>query len=162
MRDAPRFAGLVRSLQKRGAAVARTARSLFAEAVWWRIAVHHASRCVFRNPTGLRHLATSKWGTLREAIRRTDRPQKHSIADEQTLFGLPPIPTHIDTLSAVSIASPPVLSRNATPPVLHQRHFGRVLRSSSNPCGRRLASSRGRESRTGRHPTLWPGDLRVG
>jgi hypothetical protein len=30
--------------------------------------------------TGLRHLATSKWGTIPEAIRRTDRPQKHSIA----------------------------------------------------------------------------------
>jgi hypothetical protein len=37
--------------------------------------------------TGLRHLATSKWGTLREAIRRTDRPQKHSIADERALAG---------------------------------------------------------------------------
>ena len=34
-----------------------------------------------RKPTGLRHLATSKWGILREAIRPTDRPQQHSIAD---------------------------------------------------------------------------------
>ena len=37
----------------------------------------------FRKATGLQHLATSKWGTLREAIRHTDRPQKHSIADER-------------------------------------------------------------------------------
>jgi hypothetical protein len=40
-----------------------------------------------RMPTGLQHLATSKWGALREAIRRTDRPQKHSIADERALAG---------------------------------------------------------------------------
>ena len=36
--------------------------------------------------------------------------------------------------------------RNATPSVLHQRHVGRVLRPSCNPRGRRLASSRGRET----------------
>jgi hypothetical protein len=35
---------------------------------------------------------------------------------------------------------------NATPSVFHQRHIGRVLRSSWNR-GRRLASSRGREPR---------------
>src|SRR5438034_3222102 len=50
--------------------------------------------------------------------------------------------------------------RNATPSVLHQRHIGRVLRSSCNDRGRRLASSRAREPRPGRCPPLWPGDLR--
>jgi hypothetical protein len=35
-----------------------------------------------------------------------------------------------------------VLSRNATPSVFHQRHIGRVLRSSCNVGGRRLGSSR--------------------
>src|ERR1019366_9448810 len=53
-----------------------------------------------------------------------------------------------------------VLLRNAIPSVLHQRHIGRVLRSSCNPRGRRLASSRGREPQPGRCPSLWPGDLR--
>src|SRR5256885_16944494 len=53
-----------------------------------------------------------------------------------------------------------VLLRNATPSVLHQRHIGRVLRSSCNVRGRRLASSRAREPRPGRCPPLWPGDLR--
>src|SRR5471032_2779336 len=53
-----------------------------------------------------------------------------------------------------------VLLRNATPSVFHQRHIGRVLRSSCNARGRRLASSRGREPRAGRCPPLWPGDLR--
>src|SRR5919107_2230621 len=50
--------------------------------------------------------------------------------------------------------------RNATPSVFHQRHIGRVLRSSCNSGGRRLASSRGREHRAGRCPPLWPGNLR--
>src|SRR5438445_4367079 len=45
-----------------------------------------------------------------------------------------------------------VLLRNATPSVLHQPHIGRVLRSSCNPRGRRLASSRGRERQPGRCP----------
>jgi hypothetical protein len=49
---------------------------------------------------------------------------------------------------------------NATPSVFHQRHIGRVLRSSCDTRGRRLASSRGREHRPGRCPPLWPGDLR--
>ncbi len=53
-----------------------------------------------------------------------------------------------------------VLFRNATPSVLNQCHFGRVLRSSCNSRGRRLASSRGREPQPGRCPSLWPGDLR--
>ena len=53
----------------------------------------------------------------------------------------------------------PVLLRNATPSVFHQRHIGRVLRSSCNARGRRLASSRGREPQPGRCPPLWPGDL---
>src|SRR6266536_3361032 len=53
-----------------------------------------------------------------------------------------------------------VLLRNATPSLFHQRHIGRVLRSSCNIGGRRLASSRGREPRPGRCPPLWPGDLR--
>src|SRR6266853_4456384 len=42
----------------------------------------------------------------------------------------------------------------------HQRHIGRVLRSSCNLPGRRIGSSRGREHRPGRCPPLWPGDLR--
>src|SRR3954469_17901707 len=44
-----------------------------------------------------------------------------------------------------------VLLRHATPSVLHQRHIGRVLRSSCNTRGRRLASSRSSssESRVG-------------
>src|SRR5688572_27505872 len=50
-----------------------------------------------------------------------------------------------------------VLSRNATPSVFHQRHIGRVLRSSCNVGGRRAASSCGREPRPGRCPPLWPG-----
>src|SRR6266849_8540863 len=49
---------------------------------------------------------------------------------------------------------------NATASVFHQRHIGRVLRSSCNVRGRRLASSRGREPRPGRCPPLWPGYLR--
>src|SRR5436853_7048781 len=53
-----------------------------------------------------------------------------------------------------------VLLRNATPSVFHQRHIGRVLRSSCNGRGRRLASSRDREPRPGRCPPRWPGDLR--
>src|SRR5678816_2196007 len=52
-----------------------------------------------------------------------------------------------------------VLLRNATPSVFHQRHIGRVLRSSCNFRGRRLASSRGREPQPGRCPPFWPGDL---
>src|SRR5664280_1463154 len=44
----------------------------------------------------------------------------------------------------------PVLLRNAIPSVLHQRHIGRVLRSSCDPAGRRLASSRRREPQPGR------------
>jgi len=65
-----------------------------------------------------------------------------------------------------SVSDPPpgapsgVLLRNATPSVFHQRHLGRVLRSSRNPRGRRLASSRGREPQPGRCPSLWPGDVR--
>jgi hypothetical protein len=50
--------------------------------------------------------------------------------------------------------------RDATPSVFHQRHFGRVLRSSCNSRGRRVASSRGREPRPSRCPPLWAGDLR--
>src|SRR5271168_4948048 len=50
--------------------------------------------------------------------------------------------------------------RDETPSVFHQRHIGRVLRSSCNVRGRRLASSRGREPRAGRRPPLWPGNLR--
>src|SRR5213592_4958629 len=49
-----------------------------------------------------------------------------------------------------------VLLRDATPSVFHQRHIGRVLRSSCNSRGRRLASPRGREPRSGRCPPLWP------
>src|SRR5688572_24232653 len=51
------------------------------------------------------------------------------------------------------------LLRNATPSIFHQRHLGRVLRSSRNHPGRRLASSRGRELQSGGCPPLWPGDL---
>src|SRR3981081_1224561 len=51
-----------------------------------------------------------------------------------------------------------VLLRNATPSVFHQRHIGRVLRSSCNNTGRRFASSRGREPRQGRCPPPRSGD----
>src|SRR6185312_780165 len=47
-----------------------------------------------------------------------------------------------------------VLLRNATPSVFHQCRIGRVLRSSCNDRGRRLASSRGREPRPGRCASL--------
>ena len=40
-------------------------------------------------------------------------------------------------------------ARNASPSVFYQRDVGRVLRSSSYSCGRRLASSRDREPRPG-------------
>jgi hypothetical protein len=66
-------------------------------------------------------------------------------ADRRNFAGLPP--------SAV-------LFRNATPSVLHQRYIGRVLRSSCNTPGRRLASLRDREPCPGRRPPLWPSDLR--
>ncbi len=73
-------------------------------------------------------------------------------------------PTHTAIDHYLSDTSPvypsAVLLRNATPSVLYQRHIGRVLRSSCNPRGRRLASSRGREPQPGRCPSLWPGDLR--
>src|SRR2546422_5197992 len=49
---------------------------------------------------------------------------------------------------------------HATPSVFNQRHIGRVLRSSCNARGRRLASSRGREHRPGRCPPPWPSDVR--
>src|SRR5215813_6426175 len=49
--------------------------------------------------------------------------------------------------------------RYATHSVL-QRHIGRVLRSSCNVPGRRLASSRDREPQSGRRPSFWAGDLR--
>src|SRR5256885_16738989 len=49
---------------------------------------------------------------------------------------------------------------NATPSIFDQRHIGRVLRSPCGVRGRRLASSRRREPRPGRCPSLWPGDLR--
>ena len=49
--------------------------------------------------------------------------------------------------------------RDATPSVFHQRHIGRVLRSSCRDRGRRLASSCGREPRPGRCPPLWPRDV---
>src|SRR5262249_33009327 len=55
---------------------------------------------------------------------------------------------------------PVVLYRNATPSVFHQRHIGRVLRSSCNSRGRRIASPRDREPRSGRCAPLGPGDLR--
>jgi len=53
-----------------------------------------------------------------------------------------------------------VVLRNATPSIFHQRHLGRVLRSSCNSGGRRLTSSRGEKPRTGRCSPFWPGDLR--
>src|SRR4030095_14526890 len=63
--------------------------------------------------------------------------------------------------SIVCYATPSaILLRNATPSLFHQRHIGRVLRSSCNSGGRRLASSRGGKPGTGRCSPLWPGDLR--
>src|ERR1051326_6937652 len=49
---------------------------------------------------------------------------------------------------------------NATAPVFHQRHIRRVLQSSGNHPGRRAASSRRREPRPGRCPSVWTGNLR--
>jgi hypothetical protein len=48
---------------------------------------------------------------------------------------------------------------HATASVFHQRHIGRVLRSSRRNRGRRVASSRHAEHRSGRCPPLWPGDV---
>src|SRR5262249_58947789 len=53
-----------------------------------------------------------------------------------------------------------VLLPHATPSLCHQRHIGRVLRSSCHGGGQRLASSRGRKPGPGRCPPLWPRDLR--
>src|ERR687897_790951 len=50
--------------------------------------------------------------------------------------------------------------RNATPAVFHQRHIGRLLRSSCRGRGRSDASVLGREPGAGRCPPLWPGHLR--
>ena len=50
--------------------------------------------------------------------------------------------------------------RHATASVFHQRHLGRVLRSSRDDRGGRLASSRDGEPRPGRCSSLWPSDLR--
>jgi hypothetical protein len=61
--------------------------------------------------------------------------------------------------NVVAIVGIGVLLRHATRSVFHQRHIGRVLRSSCIFAGRRFASSRGREPRAGRCPPLWPGDL---
>jgi hypothetical protein len=63
-------------------------------------------------------------------------------------------------LMMLAVEPNPLLLRNATPSVFHQRHIGRVLRSSCIFAARRLASSRGGEPRAGRCPPLWPGDLR--
>src|SRR5579863_5294030 len=57
-------------------------------------------------------------------------------------------------------ASAAIMLGIATPSVFHQRYIGRVLRSSGDIAGRRVASSRDREPRPGRCPPLWPGDLR--
>ena len=77
------------------------------------------------------------------------------VAPGQINFRLAP-------LKRANLAGTPsaVFLRNATPSVFHQRHIGRVLRSSCNSPGRRLASSRRREPSAGRYPPLWPGDLR--
>jgi hypothetical protein len=42
---------------------------------------------------------------------------------------------------------------NATPPVLDQRHIGRLLRSSRNARGRRVTSPRREKPRAGRTPS---------
>ena len=47
--------------------------------------------------------------------------------------------------------------RNATASVFDQRHIGRVLRSSRNIAGRRVASSRDREHQTGPMPSFLAG-----
>src|SRR5579862_3714086 len=53
-----------------------------------------------------------------------------------------------------------VLLRNAAPSLFHQRHIGRMLRSSCDFTGRRLASPCGRKPPAGRCPPLWPSDVR--
>src|SRR5262249_26116087 len=56
--------------------------------------------------------------------------------------------------SEMSLNSIGGMLRYATHSVLHQRHIGRVLRSSCNVPGRRLASSRDREHQSGRRPSF--------
>src|SRR5207244_8006191 len=51
--------------------------------------------------------------------------------------------------------------RSATSSVFDQRHLGRVLRSSCRDRGRRPASSRDGEHRTGRCPPLRPGTYQM-
>ncbi len=62
--------------------------------------------------------------------------------------------------SSVGRLSIGVTSRHALSSVFHQRHTGRLLRSSCRHPGRRVASSRRREFQAGRCSPLWPGDLR--
>src|SRR4029453_13774073 len=56
--------------------------------------------------------------------------------------------------------SPASGARNATPSVFHQRHIGRVLRSSGRLDGRRVALLLGREVRARRCPALRAGNIR--
>lgn len=93
--EGPRFAALDRaaSPQGRGAAVARTARSLFAEAVLWRFAVHLASH-VPRNPTptGRPHEEPLSAQSDARRGRASDQPR------EPTAAAAAP-PRHVDRLT---------------------------------------------------------------
>jgi hypothetical protein len=58
----------------------------------------------------------------------------------------PTLESHMMPGSRPGYSTPPaVLLRNATPSVFHQRDIGRMLRSSCNTRGRRIASSRDHE-----------------
>src|SRR5258705_7368386 len=66
----------------------------------------------------------------------------------------------LSTLNPPTHSTREVFLRNATPPLFHQPHIGRLLRSPGNHSGRRVASSRGRQPQPGRCPPLWPCDVR--
>ena len=99
---------------------------------------------LWRSPLGYQFLRDHT-GTLDV----TPDPERRRLAHEfrrplrRTLTTPPRTP--LNTTERGRWHAPPVRSRNATPSLVHQRHVGRVLRPSRDACGRRAASSRGRE-----------------
>ncbi|MGH3911603.1 MAG: serine hydrolase, partial [Pseudonocardiaceae bacterium] len=100
----------------------------------------------------------SRAGAVCERASRSSSARCPPVIDKAPATIPPPYNRSLFKRHAAGLPPSAVLLRNATPSVLHQRHIGRVLRSSCNPRGRRLASSRGREPQPGRCPSLWPGD----
>jgi hypothetical protein len=72
-------------------------------------------------------------------------------ADERFAAG------HEEAPSVAGIRNRRYFLRRATPSVFHQRHIGRVLRSSCNDRGRRLAPSRGPRTSSGPMPSSLAG-----